>query len=170
MLKPSSACPTPSQDSDSTDSDTTQNTSSTSSRKKRERYLEDGMVYVGPNDEDFECAILAPLGVIISGSLEEAKPIDIFGLQSSNLDSHTIIRKSDKELEAIMRDFWVCEFERYDEHTLCTVCYASIVPRDPFYHTSLSGEGPNKPMSVRREYWKPKKAGPSLPAGASTYD
>ena len=171
MLKSPSACPTPSQISNSTESDTTQNTSSTSSSKKRERYLEDGMVYVGPKDEDFKTVILHPLGVVIPGSLlERAKPIDIFGLQLSNPDSHTIICKSDKELEAIMRDFVVYEAERYDEHTLCTICYASIVPRDPFHHTTLSGEGPSKPTSVRRDYWKPKKAGPSLPVGASTYD
>ncbi|KAK0510633.1 hypothetical protein JMJ35_007065 [Cladonia borealis] len=171
VLKSPSACPTPSQDSDSTESDITQDTSSTSSRKKRERYLEDGMVYVGPKDEKFGTVILHPLGVVFSSSPSlNAKPIDIFGLQLSNPDSNTIIRKSNKELEVIMRDFTVYEAEGYDEHTLCIICYASIVPRDAFIYRSIDDKGPNIRTSVRRDHWKPKKEGPSIPAGASTYD
>ena len=171
MLKSPSACPTPSQDSDSTESDTTQDTSSTSSRKKRERYLEDGMVYVGPKDEDFEMVILHPSGVVFSTSRSlNTKPIHILGLHLSNPDSNTIIRKSDKELEVIMRDFTVYEAEGYDEHTLCIICYASIVPRDAFIYRSFDDKALDIRTSVRRDHWKPKKEGPGILAGASIYD
>lgn len=97
MLRSPSASLTTSQDSNSEKSDNTQHTSSTSSRKKRKQhYLEAGIVYVGPKDEGFQAAILDPLGVFISSSRSEGtKPIDIFGLQSSTLNSRAILRMND---------------------------------------------------------------------------
>ena len=171
MLKSPSACPTPSQDSDSTESDTTQNTSSTSTSQKRKRYLEDGMVYVGPKDEDFERLILHPLGVVISDSPPKyAKPIDIFGLQPSTPNSRAILRMNDNQLEEIIQDFAVYERRGYDEYTLSRICYDSVVRRDRFIDTPIAGNDQNITTSVRRDKWRPEKEGPSISIGRYTYD
>ncbi len=159
----------PSDDS-STESGTTQLISSISSRRKRKLCLEAGIIYVGPKDEDFEYAILLPLRVFVSTSSARTKPIEIFGLQSSTPDSRVILRKTENQLEVISQDFWHYEERGYDEHTLCTICVDSIVLRDPFLHTSLFGEDQNRMTSVRRDKWKPKKKGPSIPIGEYTYD
>ena len=165
MLKSPSASLTPS------DSDTTQNTSSMSSRKKRKQYFKAGIVYVGPKDEKFQAAILDPLGVFISSSRsEETKPIDIFGLQLSTPDSRAILRKSDNELEEIMQDFAEYEERGYDEHALSRICFDSVVLRDRFIDAPNTGDDQNITTSVRREKWKPKKEGPSIPIGRYTYD
>ena len=171
ILRSPSASLTPSQDSNSTKSDTTQNTSSTSSRKKRERYLEAGMVYVGPKDENFQAAILDPLGVFVSSSRSgETKPIEIFGLQSSTPKSRVILNKQDNELAEITLDFQQYQRRQYDKHALSMLCSDSIVPRDRWIDAPLVGEDHNITTSVRRDKWKPKKEGPSIPVGGYTYD
>ena len=158
-----SASLTPSQDSD--------DPTSISSCRKRIRALRAGLEYVRPKDENFQTAILDPLGVVVSSSQsEEIKPVDIFGLQSSTPDSHVILRISDKELEGIMGDFAACELRGYGELTLSTVCYDSIVLRDPFICKDLDSEEPTVTTTVRREEWKPKKKGPDIPRGGYTYD
>ena len=126
-----------SQTTTQTQSGTPQYSSTISSRKKRTQCFKIGKEYVGPKDELFEDAILTPLGVVFSPSTTPTL-IDIFGSQISTPVSRVIIRKETEELEKIVEDFQVYKTQGYDEHTLTTICFDSIVLRDRFVHTPLS--------------------------------
>ena len=170
-LRMPSVPPTPSQGAYSTESGTTQKTYSTTSLKKRKRYLEAGIKYVGPKDKEFEAGILANLSVVVFYSASaDTKLTDIFGEQSSTPDSCVILHKEDKQLEAIIQDFAAYLTRGYDEHTLFTICVNSIVLRDPFINTAVDSQEPTITTSVRRDKWKPRKDGPIIPTSQYKYD
>ena len=171
-LRMPSAPQTPSQSAYSTQSGATQNTCSITSNKKRKQYADNGQVYVGPKDKDFDTAILAPLGVIFSHSSARLKPIDTFGLQPLAPKSRVIVQKETEELAEIVEDFKEFKAQKYDEHTLTTIYHDSIVLRDKYFRMALRGEDQSEPISVRRDKWKPKKEkeGPLIPSTKYVYD
>ena len=168
-LRMASAPPT--QGAISTQSGTTENTTSTNSRKKRKQCQDGGLQYVAPKDKDFEIGILTPLGVDISPSQPAGTtPEDIFGKQESTPKSRVILNKEDDELTEITLEFQQYQRRQYDEHALTMLCSDSIVPRDRWIDAPTAGEDQNITTSVRRDKWKPKKEGPSIPVGDYTYD
>ena len=167
-LRMASAPPT--QGAISTQSGTTENTTSTTSRKKRKQCQDAGMEYVGPKDENFKNGILSPLRVRLPSSRSAGTtPQDIFGEPKSTPKSRVILSKEDDELTEITLDFEEYKRRNYDEHTLFTLCSDSIVPRDRFIDAPFD-EDQNIRKVVRRDKWKPKKEGPSIPPGPYTYD
>ena len=157
--------------SPSTESDTTQDRSSTTSCKRRKHYLESGMLYIGPKDKAFKDVILTPLNVGVSTSQSAGTtPKDIFGEQQSTPKSRVILHMEDDELTEITLDFQQYHRRQHDEHTLSTICNDSIVPRYRFIDAPIVGEDRNITKSVRRDKWKPKKEGPSIPMGGYTFD
>ena len=156
----------PTQGARSIQSDATQNTTSTNSNKKRKQCADAGIKYVAPKDDEFEIGILIPLNVDISSSqAAEISPKDIFGEQGSTPKSCVILDKEDSELREITIDFQQYQRRRYDEHALTMLCSNSIVLRDRW----VPGEGQNIRTSVRRDKWKPKKEGPSIPVAEDNY-
>ena len=168
-LKMSSSPPT--ERAVSTQSGTTQNTTSTSSTKKRKYYEELGLNLVGPRDSPFKDRILNRLGVRISLSAPVGiAPKDIFGKQELNPKSRVILNKGDDELMEIALDFAQWKRRSYDEDALTLMCSDSIVPRDRWIGVPKSGEDQSTRPSVRRDRWKPRKEGPSIPSGEYIYD
>ena len=168
-LKMASSPPT--QGSVSTQLDTTQNTTSTSSTKRRKYFEELGLKLVGPRDPPFKDHILNRLGVRISLSAPVGiTPKDIFSKQELNLKSRVILDKGDDELMEIALDFAQWKRRSYDEHALTLMCSDSIVPRDRWSGVPNFGEDQNIRTSVRRDKWKPRKEGPSIPSGDYIYD
>ena len=150
---------------------TADNTISTNTRNKRKRLEELGIQLVGPRDPPFKDYILTPLGVRIYPSQSAGiVPEDIFGKQEPDSKSRVILKKGDDELMQIALDFELWKRRKYDEHQLTLMCTDSIVPRDRWIDAPNDGEDQNIKMSVRRDKWKPRKEGPSIPFGAYTYD
>ena len=152
-------------------SSATQNSASTSLTKKRKFFEEHGLKLVGPRDPLFKDHILNPLGVRIS-RLQPAgiTPKDIFGEQKTIPKSRVILNKGDAELMEIAVDFAQWRRRRYDEHALTLMCSDSVVPRDRWIGVPNSGEDENIRTSVRRDKWKPRKEGPSVPSDRYAYD
>ena len=153
-----------------TPSRTTQNTDP-QSRSKKQRALDAGMIFVGPKNPGFKTNILTPLNVFISASPPAGTDLKkTFGEVPPIPKSRVIINKEDAELEKIMRDFRMYQTLQYDENTLFTICTDSVVLREQFIDVPLIGEDQNMRVSVRRDWWRPKLEGPSIPSNRYVYD
>ena len=173
----------------SNDATSTTNTSNTvnSSKKlkrKKDHYASCGIKFVGPRDQGFKDHILDPLGVKWAKSFQlNGKPPQF--LRSQPLpQSKVIIGVDDTRLERLPMNFKVYKVRRYDEHTLSTLCWDSIILRDDWVENPLVDAGVFKEeeepavldeepikISVRRDKWKPQKQGPWMPEGSKfVYD
>ena len=168
-------------DASSDDASSTTDTSSSvpsSMKRKKYHYAQLGMTFVGPKDQDFGIRILNNLGVVWARSPERNNKPPQF-LRSQPLpQSKVIIKGDDKELEGITMDFEEYEARPYDDYTLTTLCWDSIILRDRWVENAL-GDGEafkfyddydlvvidQEPIitSVRRDKWKPQKQGPPMP-------
>ena len=154
-----------------------------SKKRKKDHYTQLGIKFVGPRDQGFKDHILDPLGVKWAKRPQlTSKPPLV--LRSQPLpQSRIIIRSDDKDLEVITADFREYKARPYDEHSLSTLCWDSIIFRDRWVENALHDREPfddeeklvmedQEPIitSVRRDKWKPQKQGPSMPQGRFVYD
>lgn len=155
-----------------------------SKKRKKDHYTLLGIKFVGPRDQYFKTHILNPLGVIWAKRPQflDSKP-PLFLRSQALPQSRVMIRSDNNDLERITMDFREYKARPYDEHTLCTLCWDSIIFRDTWVENVLDdGEAfdneeelvvkEQEPIitSVRRDKWKPQKQGPSIPDGRFVYD
>ena len=144
---------------------------SQSSKNKRKKCEERGLRYIGPKEADFLGFILKPCGLRQERYTPSSlTPAHIFGSQSDTPPSRVFIQKNETELQEIIHEFLEYQIRGYDEYTLMTICHDSIVLRDRFIPEPLLYDDSATIRSVRRDKWKPGKAGPPIPGGAYTYD
>ncbi len=144
---------------------------SKSSSSKRKKCEERGVIYVGPKEDGFQDLILGACGLYLETFFpSHLTPSDIFGFQSQTVTSRVFLQKDEQQLQDIREDFLEYKARRYDEHTLTTICFDTIVPRDRFIHTTFADDTFATIKSVRRDRWKPKKDGPAIPGETYTYD
>lgn len=162
--------------------DTSSNVPSSKKRKK-DHYAQLGINFIGPRDKGFKDHILDPLGVKWANSPHLTRKPSL-ALRSQPLPhSRTIIKSDDQDMKVIAADFREWKTRSYDEHSLSTLCWDSIVLRDRLVENALLYSEPyeneeelmvedQKPIviSVRRDKWKPEKQGPSMSQGTYVYD
>jgi len=170
-------------------SDHTPSTTDTSSivpsskKRKKDHYTLLGIKYIGPRDQGFKDHILDPLGVIWANRPQLNSKPPLFLRSQPLLQSRVLIRSDDKDLERISTDFREYKARPYDEHTLSTLCWDSIILRDSWVENALAHRkafGDEEKLvvkdqepiitSVRRDKWKPQRQGPSIPEGRFVYD
>ncbi|KAL9636840.1 MAG: hypothetical protein Q9164_002572 [Protoblastenia rupestris] len=170
--------------SEHTPSTTDTSTIASSSRKrKKDHYTQLGIRFVGPRDQGFKDHILDPLGVIWADRPQLNSKPSLFLSSQPLLQSRVMIRSDDKDLERITMDFREYKARPYDEHSLSTLCWDSIILRDTWVENALANRKPfdkegklfmkdQEPImtSVRRDKWKPQKQGPSMLGGRFVYD
>ncbi|KAL9123874.1 MAG: hypothetical protein Q9217_006738 [Psora testacea] len=143
---------------------------STTLTKKRKRYGEVGLTYVGPRDKGFKQHILDAFPVNLQAS--EASDVaqhSIFDIKSPNPLSRVFIHRGPEDLNEIIHDFKQYELRGCNENALTSVCYDSIIQRDRFIPNNLSDDT-EVVKSVRNDKWKPGKQGPPVPGNKYTYD
>lgn len=161
---------------DDSDSESMESSSYTQSplptpNKKRKKCEELGIRFVGPKDPGFKQFILIACGALLDRHLPmNVEPNAIFGCQSKSPSSRVIISKDDKMLQLDMEDFEEYKERGYDEHTLSTICFDSIVLRDKFVDNKLIVDDKSIIRSVRRDKWRLHKQGPPIPGDTHTYD
>jgi len=144
---------------------------SVSSGGKRKRSEARKLIYVGPKDDGFQELILGACGLDLQTFFpSHLTPSDVFGLQSQTVTSRVFLQKDETQLQDIREDFLEYKARRYDEHTLTTICFDTIVPRDRFIHITFADDTSAIIKSVRRDKWKPKKQGPAIPGETYDYD
>jgi len=154
-----------------------------SKKRKKDHYALLGITLVGPRDQGFKDHILDPLGVIWAARPHsKSKPPLSLGSQPLP-QSRVMIRSDDKDLQRITTDFGEYKARPYDEHSLSTLCWDSIMLRDTWVENALANRTAfdneekvvvkdQEPImtTVRRDRWKPQKQGPSIPEGRFVYD
>lgn len=154
-----------------------------SKKRKKDHYTQLGIEFVGPSDQGFKDHILDPLGVIWANRPQlNSKPPSFLSFQPL-LQSRVKIRSKNKDLVRITTDFREYKARPYDEHSLSTLCWDSIILRDTWVENALAKRtafdneeklvmNDQEPIitSVRRDKWKPQKQGPSMPEGRFVYD
>ena len=170
----------------SDDAPSTTNTSSiapSSKKRKKDHYTLLGISLVGPRDQGFKDHILDPLGVIWANRPQLNSKPPLFLRSQPLLQSRVMIRSDDEDLERITMDFREYKARPYDEHSLSTLCWDSIILRDTWVENAFADreafdneeelvEKEQEPIitSVRRDKWKPQKQGPLVPEGRFVYD
>jgi len=143
---------------------------SKSSGSKRKKCEELGVTYIGPKEAGFQSHILIPCGLILNAHTpSDITPNQIFGRQQTPPSSRVFINKNETQLQDIIEDLKEYKLRGYDENTLTTICYDSIVLRDRFIANDVLDETTTI-KSVRRDKWKPRRAGPPVPKGEHVYD
>ena len=101
-----------------------------SKKRKRDRYTELRVTFVGPRDQKFKDYILDPLGVYWANRpRSKGKPPLLLSSQPLP-KSRVIVKSDDKDLERITTDFTECKARQYDEQSLTSICCDSIILRD----------------------------------------
>ncbi|MCJ1405557.1 hypothetical protein MMC11_008785 [Xylographa trunciseda] len=158
-------------------------TATSSKKRKNDHYASLGIKFLGPRDQGFKDHILDPLGVIWANRPQRNSEPPPFFKSQPPLESRVMIRSDDKDLERITTDFKEYKARPYDEHSLSTLCWDSLILRDTWVENALAnrqafdneeklvvkGQEPIR-TSVRRDKWKPHKQGPSMPEGRFVYD
>jgi len=144
---------------------------SKSSGSKRKKCEERGFTYVGPKDAGFQSLILVPCGLVLNKHVPpELTPTQKFDCQNKFPTSRVFIHKTQAQLQDIIEDLVEYKIRGYDENTLTTLCHDSIVLRDRFIPNDVLDDTSTTIKSVRRDKWKPRRAGPPIPKGDYTYD
>ena len=143
-----------------------------SKKRKKDHYMQIGIIFVGPRDQKFKDYILDPLGVCwAKRSRFKGRP-PLF-LNSHPLPLSRVIIKSDgRDLERISTDFMECKVRQYNEHSLTLICCDSIILRDGWVENAFADKNDQELIitSVRRDKWKPQKQGPAIPGSRFVYD
>ena len=161
----------------------TSSIASSSKKRKKDHYTQLGFKIVCPRDQGFKDHILDPLGVLWANRPQTNSKPPLFLSAQPPLQSRVIIGSNDKDLERITTDFKEYKARPYDEHSLSTLCWDSIILRDTWVENALASRRAfdnekklvvkdQEPIitSVRRDKWKPQKQGPSMPEGRFVYD
>lgn len=154
-------------------SSVSESTNTTPSKKKKKQEADPlGRTFVGPRDADFAQFILKPLGV---KRLLDEPPNTIppdFLANEPLPESRVIIKPGELDHKSTRMDFRTFKLQRYDEQTLMTCCWDSIVLRDKFFPLQMFDEADENlgPRAVRRDRWKPRRRGPVLPESEHFYD
>jgi hypothetical protein len=145
---------------------TTQSDVSKASSSKRKR--EDGRIFVGPKDPNFEGNILRPCKVekIHGVPARDITPAAIFGEQSEILSRSAFLTFDEAELESIAEQFMEYERRGDNENDLGTLCANTILVRE-----KVPGPlGPIQTISLRKDRWRPHKPGPEIQSNIYFFD
>ncbi|KAI4212444.1 MAG: hypothetical protein LQ351_004877 [Letrouitia transgressa] len=154
-------------------SSVTESTNTTHSRKKKKQEADPySRTYIGPRDAGFAQYILKPLGV--KRNVDEppnSTPPDFLANEPLP-ESRVVINPDEFDHKGTRMDFRTFKLQQYDEHTLMTCCWDSVMLRDKYFPLQILDEADNNlsPRAVRRDIWKPRKQGPMLPASEYFYD
>lgn len=86
--------------------------------------------------------------------------------------SSVIIKGDEVDQKGVITDLREFQRQQYDEFTLTTICWGSLILRDNLVEIWLVEDTDLDltPRSIRRDKWRPGKQGPTLPISAHYYD
>ena len=131
--------------------------SATSSKRRRN----DGLIYLGPKDKNFENYILLPSGVRIMQGIFRQRPEDILqddDQQGSSFDSEIFLKLNDRMLARISSQITHWHQRMYDEGELVDFINKFLAPWEDW--TDWNGD--QGIISLRRRELKVSKGGPAL--------
>ncbi|KAF7502804.1 hypothetical protein GJ744_005041 [Endocarpon pusillum] len=137
---------------------------SSSSKRKRE----DGRIFVGPKDGGFQENILQPCNIekIYIVPEEDFTPVAVFGEPSEIASMGAFLNFDKAELRRIAQQFMEYERRGDNEHTL-SVTYTKKLLVD---EDVPSPQGPVQTLSLRKDRWRPHRAGPTIQSNLYFFD